>query len=124
MNYEKKTNSQLKKEADRVFSIYIRQRDGGRCFTCGVRKPWKEQQNGHYVSRGFNSLRFDERNCNCQCVSCNVFRYGAMDVYALALQRKYGPDILKELAREKRKTKQYGKKDLIELIKKYSSLNA
>lgn len=109
----------LKKRLDNVFSQFIRLRDKGVCFTCGIVKSWREQQNGHYISRGFNSLRFDERNCNCQCVSCNVFRHGNMDVYALKLTEKYGADILKELSNEKRKIKQFTAEELKKLINQY-----
>lgn len=116
----KKPNvSKLKKEADKIFSQYIRQRDEGRCFTCGVRKHWKEIQCGHYISRSHNSLRYDERNCNAQCVACNIFRGGALDSYALALIKKYGADILEIFAKEKRKIKQFTIKELQALIEEY-----
>lgn len=117
----KKTVSGLKKLADKLFSEYIRRKYANHqgfasCFTCGVKKPWQELQNGHYVSRSVNSLRYDERNCHVQCCKCNVFNHGAMDSYALALQKKYGPDILKILAKDKRKSVQYSTSDLQRLI--------
>lgn len=92
-----------KKELDTWFSMYIRIRDNGTCITCGSKTFWKYQQNGHYVSRQVLSLRFDEKNCNCQCAGCNVFKHGNMDEYALQLQRKYGKDILERLHKEKYK---------------------
>lgn len=98
-----KALADYKKELDMWFSIYIRMRDNGVCFTCGSKTFWKYQQNGHYVSRAVLSLRWDERNCNCQCPSCNVFKHGNMDEYALALQRKHGKDILEKLNKEKYK---------------------
>lgn len=110
----------LKKKADAIFSEYIRKRDEEKgCITCGVKKEWKYQQNGHYVSRSYNSLRYDERNCNAQCVGCNVFKRGAMDSYALQLIRRYGANILSALARDKRKTKQWTVKELQTLIEAY-----
>ena len=117
----KESLSYLKKKLDGVFSEYIRQRDKGVCFTCGIIKSWKEQQNGHYVSRSHNSLRYDERNCHCQCLPCNVFKHGNMDVYALKLVEKYGADILKELNNEKRKIKQFSAQELKDLIAKYEN---
>jgi len=42
-----------------------------------------------------------------------------MDVYAIRLTQRYGDGILKELAREKRKIKQWKVKELEALIKKY-----
>lgn len=114
--------SKLKKRADAVFSLYIRTRDNGVCFTCGVQRSIKEMQNGHFVSRVHNSLRFDERNCNCQCPGCNVFKHGNMDVYALRLTQKYGPSILAELNVEKRKIKQFTREDLLTIINTYSQM--
>lgn len=96
-----------KRELDRWFSFYIRLRDKGVCFTCGNKKYWKQQQNGHYVSRGVLSLRFDEKNCNCQCAGCNIFKNGNMDEYAVRLQKKYGPKILEQLNKEKYKVVKY-----------------
>lgn len=98
-----KTLVDYKKELDTIFSVYIRMRDKGVCFTCGATTFWKYQQNGHYVSRAVLSLRFDEKNCNCQCPSCNVFKHGNMDEYALRLQKKYGKNILEQLNKEKYK---------------------
>jgi 5-methylcytosine-specific restriction endonuclease McrA len=115
----KKSVSKLKKQADKVFSEYIRRRDNGVCATCGTVRQWKEMQNGHYVSRSHNSLRYDERNCNTQCVACNMFKKGAMDEYALFIIRKYGIDTLHELKRLKNEIKQFTVVQLEELIKKY-----
>jgi len=87
----------VKKEADRLFSIFVRQRDSATCITCGSEKEWKYQQNGHYIPRSCLALRYDERNGNCQCVACNVFKKGNYTVYALKMIEKYGDNILYEL---------------------------
>ena len=76
-------------------------------------------QAGHYISRAINQLRYDERNVKVQCRSCNIFKHGAMDEFALELQKEYGLDILKILAKEKRKLKQWKIKELEEIISKY-----
>lgn len=98
---EKGTLAWYKKELDRVFSIYIRIRDDGKCCTCGDEKYWKYQQNGHYVSRTYLATRFDEQNCNCQCAGCNIFKSGNLTQYALFLTRKYGKSILEKLDKKK-----------------------
>lgn len=110
---------------DTIFSIYIRRKYADKngyvsCFTCGIRKHWKEMQNSHYISRSYKSLRFDERNCHPACVGCNVFKHGAMDVYALKLQAQYGDSILYNLQHEKHKIKQFTVKELEELIELYT----
>ena len=107
---------QYKKKIDKIFSTYIRQRDDGVCFTCGIKKPWKEMQAGHYIPRSHNMTRYDERNVNCQCMPCNVWKHGAMDVYALKLQMKFGDDILKELSTLKHQIKQFTTKELGEML--------
>lgn len=116
-----KTSAWYKKELDRVFSIFIRQRDKGVCFTCGNVKNWKYQQNGHYVSRAHMSLRFDEINCNAQCQSCNIFRNGNMDEYALALIRKHGDSVLDTLSQKKNTIRKWSIPEFQERIEYYKT---
>ena len=85
-----------------IFSQYIRKRDKGTCFTCGVRK-WDEEL-GEFTIKGFQAghfrhavLDFDEMNINCQCVRCNHFLSGNGVVYARNLEAKYGHDAVEEL---------------------------
>ena len=120
-----KSVSTLKKELDRVYSIYIRRKDAdtnglATCFTCGIRRPWKELQNGHYVSRAHNNTRFDDFNCHVQCMACNVFKHGNMDMYAIKLREKYGEGILEELNRRKNIIKQFTATELQTLIEQYT----
>jgi len=112
----------MKKELDNVFSHYIRRRDKFTCFTCGKKGDISSMQNGHYVSRMHMSLRYSLINCNCQCVGCNVFKHGNMDVYALNLQRVYGADVLKELQRVKNTLTKFTRMDYEDLITKYKHL--
>ena len=113
----------LKKKADTAFSIYIRNRDNGVCFTCGKKGTIKEMQNGHYESRRHNATRFDERNCHCQCVGCNVFKSGNMTIYALKLQELYGRGILTELRKQAQEIKKFTRNDLELIIEKYAYQN-
>jgi len=105
---------------DTVFSRWIRNRDNAKCFTCGKVGTVETMQAGHYISRSVLSLRWDERNVHCQCMPCNIWKHGALDVYALNLQLKYGDGILKELARMKNTRIRFSSKELEEMIKKYS----
>jgi hypothetical protein len=95
----KKSNIKtLKKRADAAFSLYIRYRDskdflGERkteCITCGIWKPIKEMQNGHFVSRTCSKLRYSDTNCNSQCMPCNVMKHGDLYQYAKKLDLKHG----------------------------------
>ena len=92
-----KTLAKWKKELDTVFSRYIRQRDQGQCFTCPKKDHWKSMQNGLFVPRQYLSLRFDERNCNCQCYACNMLYNGQPSLYAVNLKIKFGNSIVEEL---------------------------
>ena len=122
---KKPTVARLKKEADRLYSIKLRQsasnsRGFVKCYTCSVTKNWKEMQCGHYEYRSHNATRFYEKNTKVQCVGCNVFKQGNMPAYALALIEKYGPGILAELSREKQKIKQFSVPELRALIVQFS----
>jgi hypothetical protein len=119
-----KTTAQLKKELDKIFSQYIRQRYADsngmlNCYTCGKRLHWKESQNSHFVSRQHLATRFDERNCRPACVGCNVFGGGQIAAYAEKLEQEYGVGIISELYREARKiVKDYPYAEKIEHYKR------
>lgn len=118
----------LKKKLDAVFSQYIRYRDGEirngewwcPCITCGIWKPLKSMQNGHFVSRSSTVLRYDEENCNSQCPSCNVFRHGDLYVYGLKIDQKYGDGTAAKLHRLGKQTHKFTIPELEALIADYS----
>lgn len=110
-----------KLKADRIFSLFIRKRDNGVCYTCGKVGEIKEMQCGHYISRNYLSTRFDEQNCHCQCVGCNVFKKGNYTVYAVNLEKQYGNGILQELEHKKNEMVKFSISDYEELIKKYEN---
>lgn len=93
-----KSLSKLKKELDSVFSLYIRNKYAVnglvQCYTCSVKKPVKEIQNGHWIPRNNLATRFSEENCRPQCVGCNMFQKGRPDVFAVNLIKE-GIDIVK-----------------------------
>ncbi len=120
---KKESLSKLKKKADTLFSIFIRKRDGGRCITCGKVQEWKYTDAGHYIPRDCLKLRYDERNVNCQCKVCNVFKKGNYHIYSLKMIEKYGDDVLYELdeilKKSKRKIEKYGVDFYKKIIEKY-----
>lgn len=88
---EREGLTELVNEADRVFSLWIRQKDinkngEAQCFTCDTWKRWQEMQCGHYVKRGNLFLRWDERNCKVQCPFCNITKMGNYREYGLRLE--------------------------------------
>ena len=94
----KKTVSKLKKELDKWFSLFIRLRGATnegmvQCFTCGKVSHYKSgMQNGHFQSRRHLATRFDETNCQVQCVGCNMFKAGEQFKFHINLNAKYGED--------------------------------
>lgn len=104
----KSERSRLIREADRVFSIYIRKKDAingiARCVTCGASGHWKLMHNGHYLSRRIIAIRWNQVNCNVQCERCNIELSGNLGRYRDYLQQKHGAEV-EEYLRHKMRTK-------------------
>ena len=85
----------LKKELDRVFSIFVRLRDSdptgiGACRTCGRTGHWTDMDAGHYVPRQDLIHRWNPKNVHLQCKPCNGFRGGEPEKMAEYIDRTYG----------------------------------
>lgn len=78
------SKSELMKEADRLFSLFIRGRDSDKegwvvCPLCNKRYNIEQEtyagdkiiQNGHFIKREVYSLRYSEENCKAICCYCN-----------------------------------------------------
>ena len=123
-----KTISKLKKELDKWFSLYIRLREANeygmcQCFTCGVVRHYKDgMQNGHFQSRKHLSTRFDEENCQVQCVKCNVYAWRQQNKFSLAIAFKYLEDKAEELQYLARTTLKISRVEYEEKISYYKSL--
>lgn len=114
----------LKKKLWKVFSQYIRRRDKGVCFTCGLKKHWKEQQAGHMIPKsvGGLSLYFHELNVNVQCYRCNINLGGNGAIYAKNFVEKYGQWKFDELLQEKNKIVKFSKQHYLFLLDHYINL--
>ena len=118
------TISKLKKKLDTLFSQYIRQRNADhlgrvKCFTCGVKKHWKEQQAGHFQSRSHHSTRWDEVNVQVQCVKCNMFRQGEQYKFGLYLDQRFGEGTAEELEIRSKTIVKLNRVDYEEAIERY-----
>lgn len=96
----------LQKKADLLFSRKRRQEEAGSegycwCITCGVRKPWKEMDNGHFISRKHLATRYEKNNCWPQCVRCNKWLSGNHSVYRDELIKLVGEEEVKRLEKKK-----------------------
>lgn len=103
---KQKTNADLKKDLDAIFSKFIRltySNENGFvcCYTCDNILSWKNITNGHFVDRGKLAVRFDERNCRPQCWGCNskAMGNGMLHIFGPKLESEYGPGIIVELMR-------------------------
>ena len=124
---KKPTVSKLKKKLDAVFSKYIRLRrsfikDGERvctCVTCGNTNIVKKMQNGHFMSRKYTSTRFNEENCNVQCIACNRFDQGRQYEHHLYIESFYGEGTSEKLHKLSRVKKAFKIDELQNAIKYY-----
>ena len=125
---KKSKRKKLIEKLDTVFSQYIRLREANNgiveCFTCGKQEFWKGKgmQNGHFMSRKNLSTRWDEVNCQVQCVGCNVYRYGEQYKFSIGLDNKYGGGTAEEMLIKSRETSKIMDVELEEKIKHYENL--
>ena len=117
--------ARLKKQADAVFSVWVRMRgqQGGMnwCYTCGKMGLIKFLQNGHFIARHHTATRFDEMNCQVQCVGCNVFGRGQASKFAEHLIKDYGMDEFKNLLSRGNSIFKATPSFYEEIIKRYSN---
>ena len=112
---------------DKEFSIFIRNRyaKNGRaeCITCGTVKEVKQLQCGHFMSRKHYSTRWDEDNCQVQCYTCNVMRYGEQYKFGLYLNSNYESDKAEQLLIQSKQTLKLSDFELEDMIEKYKIIN-
>lgn len=118
----------LKKAAWDAFSKWIRyvrdcdESDGlCRCCTCGGLDFPQNMDAGHFESRVYESVLFDEQNVHAQCKSCNMPpNNGRRIEYAVFLDRKYGPGTAAKIsARAKRR--RLTRDELEKILTKYQA---
>ena len=126
--YMKKNLKNPEKTAWEIFSKYIRLRDAikttgdiyfFRCCTCQRVKPFENSDAGHYMSIGYNSTKFDEKNVHSQCRACNRDRNGEHNAYRYFLQKQYGENFVQTLEYKAKKIVQLRENDYLEIIEKY-----
>ena len=122
-----KSISKLKKELDKWFSLFIRLRDATdeglcQCFTCGKISHYKKgMQCGHFQSRSFLATRFNEENCQVQCVGCNMFKQGEQYKFSIYLEYAYGEGKAEELETLARTIVKFTRVDYKDKIAYYKS---
>lgn len=74
-------------------SLYIRKRDGI-CVTCGATEGLTMS---HWIKAAKQRVRYDERNVNCQCSTCNGTHNRWTYFYDKYMLTHYGEKIMLEL---------------------------
>lgn len=115
---KKPTKTALVKKLDKVFSEYIRRRNGemATCVTCGKIAHWKEMQAGHFMSRRHRATRWHEDNVQTQCVKCNMFGQGEQFKFGKWLGDEKANELIL-LSSQVVKLSDYEMQELIELYK-------
>lgn len=117
------TRKRLVKEADRVFSLYIRNRGErygyNHCFTCGVYLPVEALQCGHFRPRRYLSTRWHPFNCWPSCNRCNVELNGNLEVYEQKLRNSYGDDAVDAIFELSHSKDHVSDDEIKEIIKVY-----
>lgn len=121
---KKHTISWYKKEADKYYSRATRLRfanleDGvwvAECVTCGTKKPIKDLQCGHFMSRQFNILRYEPENTAPQCFGCNVKQQGKQYEFGIWIDDMYGDGTAKRLHKESKTAHQFTQEELEQII--------
>ena len=116
----------LIKTLDSAFSKFIRMRASdnmgfAECFTCGKTARWKEQDAGHFISRGAYSTRWDEINVQIQCKRCNIFQNGQQFLFSVALDGLHGEGTALSMLQKSKQTRKYGVGELRMLIEEYNN---
>lgn len=115
-----KSMSGLKKELDRLFSLYIRFRFPKECYTC--RKTEVTLQCGHFIPRQYLATRWSEDNCRPQCVGCNIYGNGKILDFEERLKRELGESRVEELKASRHQTVKLSTLWYEEQIQKYKDM--
>jgi len=113
---------------DKIFSLYIRQRDADKdgiihCISCGKPYRWQDSDCGHYIGRQHKATRYDEINCNAQCRHENRFEEGNKVGYREGLIAKYGEKAVEQLEMKRFNTAKFTQFEIGLLIKIYQEKN-
>ena len=123
---KKRSRSSIVKQLDSMFSKFIRNRDSDgelcTCSTCGVQKPIKQMQAGHFMSRAKYSTRWDEENVHAQCQGCNMWKQGRQYEMSIYIDQKYYAGKADELLRKSNGIEKFSDGELNFMIQHYKAI--
>jgi Bacteriophage Lambda NinG protein len=96
--HSKSERKMLEARLWKLTADYVKQRDGC-CVTCGATEKLTIS---HYITARKQALRYDLRNCNAQCATCNNTHNYQPQFYTMYMVRHYGVDTLEELTARSR----------------------
>jgi hypothetical protein len=108
----------LKDDLDRIFSLFIRLRDGS-CVLCG---STQNLECSHFHGRGNPALRFHPLNAHACCQSCNQAHNDNREPYTKFYLRLYGQNALNALEEINRDYHKADDSELLEQIKIFTDL--
>ena len=111
----KSERKRLVAQLDKVFSEYIRKRDGA-CVCCGA---VENLQCGHLFTRAAYSTRWHERNAHAQCRSCNMRHEYDTYEYTTFFLNMYGRDEYDRLHKIHCTPRKFSNGELKALIERY-----
>ena len=115
---KEKTVSQLVKELDRLFSLFIRNKYPKQCYTCGYKAD--KLHCGHYISRFYKQTRWDERNCRPQCVMCNLWKRGDPVTFRAKLVDELGSSVVEQMEDSRKQITKHNREDLLARIASFT----
>lgn len=113
---KKPSRKKLVKELDRVFSLFIRQRDK-KCVQCG---KVEQLTCGHLLTRAKYSVRWNEGNAFGQCAGENMKHEFQPEHYTLWYINKFGLQSYEQLVTDSNKLSKFTNSDLQEKINYYT----
>lgn len=113
----------LRDDLDAVYSKWLRisHSDANgicECYTCGKKQHYTQAQCGHFISRSNMATRFMPHNTKIQCVSCNEYKSGNIDVFMANLEQNQN-GIVQWLQEQGRSVNKPTISDLKELLNEY-----
>ena len=117
---KEKTQAQLKKDLDTIFSIYIRKIYPKVCYTCG--KSSDRLQCGHYISRQYLVTRWSIDNCRPQCWGCNGYGKGQPLIFEENLKKELGDEYVEKMKASRHQILKLDRHWYREQIEKYQRL--
>lgn len=113
---KKPSRKSLVIKLDKLFSLYIRNRDNNTCVVCG---STERPTCGHLFSRINYSTRWDEENCYCQCVGCNLRHEMSFEPFRRIVEARLGRIKYDALFQRHIKIRKFPDWELMDLIEKY-----